>query len=120
MQDLLHTEFEMTHLRPLTTFLGMQIHRSRKNTSLHLSQAQYVKLILERHGMTDSTRISTPADRHVRLLKSLVEQQADANNQQQYQSAVGSLMYSMVGSRPDIAFTVSAGSQHSTNPGPSH
>jgi len=28
-------------------------------------------------------------------------------------------MYAMVGSRPDIAFPVSAVSQHSTNPGPS-
>jgi len=77
-------------------------------------------MILARHGMTDSAPISTPADPHVRLLKSSLEQQADANNPQRYLSAVGSLMYAMVGSRPDIAFAVSAVSQHSTNQGPSH
>jgi len=82
IQDLLHTEFEMTDLRPLTTFLGIEIPRSRRNRCLHLSQARYIKMIIERHGMTDSASISTPADPHVRLLKSSPEEQADANNQQ--------------------------------------
>jgi len=118
IQDLLHTEFEMTDLGPLATFLRIEIRRSLRNRCLHLSQAQYVKMILERHGMTDSGPIRTPADPPVRLLKSSLEHQADANNPQRYQSAVGSLMYAMVASRPDIAFAVSAVSQHSTNPGP--
>jgi len=110
----------MTDLGPLKTFLRIEIRRSRRNRCLHLSQARYINMILERHGRTDSAPISTPADPHVRLLKSSPEQQADANNPQRYQSAVGLLMYAMVGSTPDIAFPVLAVSQHSTNPGPSH
>jgi len=31
IQDLLHTEFEMTDLRPLTTFLAIEIRRSHRN-----------------------------------------------------------------------------------------
>ena len=37
-----------------------------------------------------------------------------------YQSAVGSLMYAMLGTRPDISFAVGAVSQYSSNPGELH
>jgi hypothetical protein len=37
-----------------------------------------------------------------------------------YQSAVGALMYAMLGTRPDIAFAVTKLSQFSQNPGPAH
>jgi len=70
--------------------------------------------------MSNSASISTPADPHIRLLKSPPEHQADQMNQQRYQSAVGSLMFAMIGTRPDIAFAVSAVSQHNTNPGETH
>ena len=120
IQAILHEEFEMTELGPLTSFLGLEIRRNRKTRTLHLSQSKYIKTILERHSMLESAPVSTPADPNVRLVKTSCEQQADSLNQQRYQSAVGSLMYAMIGSRPDIAFAVSAVSQHSTNPGPPH
>jgi len=118
IQNLLHMECEMTDLGPLTTFLGIEIRRCRRSRSLHLSQTKYVKTILQRHSMTTCAPIRTPADPYVRLLKSPPDHLADPMNQQRYQSAVGSLMYAMVASRPDIAFAVSVVSQHSTNPGP--
>ena len=120
VQDLLHEEFEMTDLGPLTSFLGMEIRRSRPGRTLHLSQSKYIATILERHGMSTCALVSTPADPHIRLQKSLPEDQADSMNQQRYQSAVGSLMYAMIGTRPDIAYAVSAISQYSTNPGAAH
>ena len=122
IQTILHEEFEMTELGPLTSFLGLEleIQRNRKTRMLHLSQSKYIGTILERHSMLNCALVSTPADPHVRLVKSIPEQQSDSYNQQRYQSAVGSLMYAMIGSRPDIAFAVSAVSQYSTNPGPTH
>ena len=120
IQELLHAEFEMTDLGPLTSFLGMEIRRNRPTRILHLSQRRYIETILERHGMSESAPVNTPADPHIRLLKTPAEHQADPANQQRYQSAVGSLMYAMVGTRPDLAFAVSAVSQHSTNPGATH
>ena len=120
VQDLLHDEFEMTDLGPLTSFLGIEIRRSRPGRTLHLSQSRYIATILERHGMSTCAPVSTPADPHIRLQKSLPEDQEDSINQQRYQSAVGSLMYAMIGTRPDIAYAVSAVSQYSTNPGAAH
>jgi hypothetical protein len=37
-----------------------------------------------------------------------------------YQSAIGAVMYTMLGTRPDIAYAVTALSQFSNNPGPVH
>ena len=120
IRSLLNEEFEMTDLGPLTVFLGMEIRRNRRLRNLHLSQTRYINAILERFGMASATTISTPADPHVHLIASPPEHIAEAINRQRYQAAVGSLIYAMIGTRPDIAFAVSAISQYSTNPGPAH
>ena len=39
---------------------------------------------------------------------------------QPYQRAVGALMYLMLGTRPDLAYTVAALGRHSTFPGTDH
>jgi hypothetical protein len=44
----------------------------------------------------------------------------DAAFIRQYQSAVGALMYAMLGTRPDLAFAVASLSQFSSNPGQPH
>jgi len=38
----------------------------------------------------------------------------------QYQSAVGTLMYAMLGTRPDIAYAISSVSRYAANPTPAH
>jgi len=52
IQSLLHQEFEMTDLGPLTSFLGLEIPRDRSTRILHLSQQRYIDTILLRHGVT--------------------------------------------------------------------
>ena len=45
---------------------------------------------------------------------------APAKDKRDYQSAVGSLMYAMMGTRPDIAYAVSVVSRFASNPNESH
>ena len=120
IRNLLHEEFEMTDLGPLTVFLGMEIRRNRPLRLLHLSQQRYIQIILERFGMSSAAVVSTPADPHVRLTASPPNIVNEEINRQRYQAAVGSLMYAMIGTRPDISFAVSAVSQYSKNPGAAH
>ena len=120
IRGLLHEECAMTDLGPLTGFLGMEICRNRVLQNLHLSQQRYIDNILDRFGMSMAATVSTPSDPHVRLPASPADHVADSINQQRYQAAVGSLMYAMIGIRPDIAFALSIVSQYSYNPGPSH
>ena len=42
--------------------------------------------------------------------------EAKAELRLKYQSAVGSLIYTMLGTRPDIAYAVSVVSRYTTNP----
>jgi len=120
IRGLLHDEFEMTDLRPLTVFLGIEIRRNRQLRRVHISQQQYIPTILNQFRMSTAVTVSTRADPHVRLTTSSADHRADQINKERYQSAVGSLMYAMIGTRPDIPFSVSAVSQYSTNPGRMH
>ena len=116
----LHSEFDITDLGPLRIFLGLEIARNRTNRTLHLSQSQYVHKILCTHGLANCNPSQTPAVPHVRLRKPSPEFEATAEAIKQYQSAVGALMYAMLGSRPEIAYAVSKVSQYCTNPDATH
>lgn len=41
-------------------------------------------------------------------------------NTREYQSRIGSVMYAMLGTRPDISFAITILSQYSSNPGEGH
>jgi len=116
----LNEEFSMTDLGELRTFLGFEIERNRTDRTLLLSQSRYIQKILGNSGMQACNPASTPADPHIQLEKSSTEFEATCEKKKIYQSAVGSLMYAMLGSRPDIAYAVSRVSQYSTNPNQSH
>ncbi|KAH9684683.1 DNA (cytosine-5)-methyltransferase [Citrus sinensis] len=91
----LSTEFEMKDLGAATKILGMQIIRDRESKVLYLSQADYVKRVLTKFNMEDSKPVSTPL-------------------------AVGSIMYAMVCTRPDLAHGVGVISRFMGNPGKDH
>ena len=116
----LHQEFDMTDIGQLTTFLGLEIKRNRTNRTLFLSQIKYINKILETFGMQRCNPAATLADPHIRLEKSNPEYEATVADRLRYQSAVGSLMYAMLGTRPDIAYPVAKVSQFSMNPNITH
>ena len=120
IRNTLHQKFEMTDLGNLTIFLGLEIRRNRQARTLHLSQTTYIQKILDRERMHSCNPATTPADPNVRLEKCQLSYKASEEDKKRYQSAVGSLMYAMLGTRPDIAYAVAKVSQYSVNPGPAH
>ncbi|KAH9781841.1 hypothetical protein KPL71_008631 [Citrus sinensis] len=119
----LSTEFEMKDLGATTKILGMQITRDRKSKVLFLSQADYVKKVLARFNMENSKPVSTPLSAHFQLSKSLEPTTDDDFNYMRkipYSSAVGSIMYAMVCTRPDLAHGVGVISRFMGNPGKGH
>src|SRR5690606_15660414 len=77
--------------------------------------------ILDKFNMTCCNPVATPADAGVRLTKpSALEADALPLRQHPYREAVGSLMYLMVSSGPDIAFSVSKVAQYASNHGAVH
>jgi len=63
---------------------------------------------------------STPVDPHIHLGKSSAEFEATSEEKKMYQSAVGPVMYAMLGSRPGIEYTVSRVRQYGMNSNQSH
>nr|GEZ24737.1 hypothetical protein [Tanacetum cinerariifolium] len=63
-EKLMHNKFEMSMIRELKFFLGIQIHQSPRG--IFINQAKYAQEILIKHGMTSCDSISTPmATKHL-------------------------------------------------------
>jgi hypothetical protein len=67
-----------------------------------------------------NTKHDTPIVTHTKLQKAELDYKATKEDVKWYQRAVGSLMYAMLGTRPDIAYTVSVVSRFAANPDQSH
>ena len=83
----------------------------------------YVKKVLARFNMEDSKHVSTPLSAHFQLSKSLEPTTDDDFNYMReipYSSAVGSIMYAMVCTRPDLAHAIGVISRFMGNPGKGH
>ena len=92
LKVLLSREFDMKDLGAAKKILGMEIRRDRDAKRLWLSQANYVKNVLERFSMENVKPISTPLANHFRLSTSqcpkTVEEIEDMSKVP-YASAVG-------------------------------
>ena len=119
----LSRSFDMKDLGPAKQILGMAITRDRKAGKLWLSQENYVEQILKRFNMQHAKSVSTPLANHFKLTKKsclATEQEKEEMSVIPYSSAVGSLMYLMVCTRPDIAHAVGVVSRFLSNPGKVH
>jgi hypothetical protein len=101
----------------------MEFTRDRVARTITMDQAKYMEEVLKQFGMEDCKPIGTPLDTKVKFVK-LTNEEYDANAPRTgsvpYKSAVGSLMYAMVVTRADLAFTISTVSQYMATPGWSH
>jgi hypothetical protein len=123
LKKQLSREFDMKDLGAAKQILGMRINRDKQKGTLQLSQEEYIDRILKRFSMSNAKPVSTPLASHFRLSKDQspkTEEEKDFMAKVPYASAIGSLMYAMVCTRPDIAHAVGAVSRFMTNPGKQH
>ena len=108
----LKSEFQVTELGTLNWLLGIQIECH--SDSVTLSQQAYIDKLLSRFGMTSCNPVTLPSDPNSKLRKFQDgDNIADATL---YQQKIGSLIYLVIGTCPDLAFTVSLLSQYSSQP----
>ena len=103
--------------------LGMEITKDRESVLLFLSQHSYIKKIHHRFNMHDAKSVNTPIAPHFKLSSSdcpSTDEDFEYMSRVSYSSAIGSLMYSMVSSRPDLSFAMSLVSRFMANPGKEH
>eukprot|EP00253_Pinus_taeda_P001525 PITA_01525 len=119
----LANSFAMKDLGAAKQILGMRITRDRKNRKLTFSQNEYIQKVLKRFNMHNAKPVSTPFASHFKLSKEMCpknQEDVDYMSKVPYASAVGSLMYAMVCTRPDIAHAVGVVSRYMNNPGKEH
>ena len=101
----------------------MRILRDRKNKKLWLSNEKYIEKVLERFNMGSSKPVNTALAGHFKLSSKQCptsEKDKEKMKKVPYASAIGSLMYAMVCTRPDIAHAVGVVSRFLSNPGKEH
>jgi hypothetical protein len=99
----------------------MEVIRDRPRRTLRLSQEAYLRKVLEDHDIENcATVVSTPMETSVKLMPAEPDYECPSSLRREYQSAVGSLIYAMLGTRPDLAFAVLVVSRFASNPTTTH
>jgi hypothetical protein len=117
------SKYKMKDLGDVNWILGMKLTRDRARGVLTLDQSLYLNKVLDRYGMSDSKPVSTPETVGAKLsINDCPSSDEEKENMRDvpYMSAVGSLLYAALGTRPDIAHAVNVASKFMSNPGQSH
>lgn len=105
----------MTDCGAMRHFLGINIRYDRNAGSMQLSQVANIARILVKFGMADCNPSRTPMEKGLRL-------EANGGNivEEPYRELLGSLMYVMMSTRPDICYQVGYLGRFQQHPGQQH
>eukprot|EP00253_Pinus_taeda_P008967 PITA_08967 len=123
LKTQLSSKFDMKDISAANYILGMEIKRDRTKRKLWLNQRKYVETILQRFNMQDSKPVKVPIPVGVRLsAEQCPKTQEEEENMSRapFASVVGSVMYAMVSTRPDIAHAMGVLSRFMSKPGKEH
>ena len=114
IKRMLNNKFDMKDMGVADVILGIKI--SKTPDGLILSQSHYIEKILQKYDQDNSSPARTPIDISIHLSKN----NGKGISQREYAQIIGSLMYVMNCTRPDIAYAVSKLSRYTSNPGSDH
>src|SRR3954466_9300611 len=113
----------MKDLGEAAYILGIKIYRDRSRRLIGLSQSAYIDKVLKRFNMHDAKKGFLPMSHGIHLSKTQGPSTPDEQRRMDkilYASAIGSIMYAMVCTRPDVSYALIATSRYQANPGESH
>lgn len=114
VKEMLKGEFEMKDMGPASKILGMEILRDRTKDILAVTQKSYIAKVLKKFSMEKFKPMATPMAQHFKLShqNSPKSEEADYIKNVPYANAVGSLMYVMICTKPDLAYSASLVSRY--------
>jgi hypothetical protein len=92
------SQFRMKDLGAISSFLGIDFKQSQGKITMN--QSRFILKILERFGMTDCKPRTTPCEQRPESTDS------EMSESRQYREIVGSLIYIMTCTRPDLGWIV--------------
>ena len=113
-KNMLSTRFDMKEMGLANVILWVKILRT--SDGLVLSRSYYVEKILNKFSKDDSGVARTPLDVNLHLSKN----KGESVSQLEYSKVIGSMMYLMSCTRPDIAYIISKLSRYTSNPNDDH
>lgn len=113
VKEMLSEKFKMKDLGRLGHFLGIDFTQSEGK--IKMNQTRYITKILERFGMSDCKTRSTPCEQKLNF-----DGDGELIDSKRYREVIGSLIYVMTCTRPDISWIVSKLSQYLSEPKEQH
>src|SRR5258707_4523115 len=115
-KQLFMTKWECRDLGDCKEFLRMRVQR--KGQSIHIDQGSYLEKVVECFGMINAKYALTPLPTGY----TPTPNEGEVNPQMRtlFQQIIGSLLYIMLGTHPDIAFAVTKLAQFAANPSKEH
>jgi hypothetical protein len=111
----LRSHFTITEMGFPQALLGIEVVRNDRAITLH--QSSYLKRLVEDTGMEESNHVHTPI---IPQQFNTESPQLSTEEQQNYQNILGRVMYSMVATRPDLAFSVGYLGRYTATPTEEH
>ncbi|GJV21225.1 zinc finger, CCHC-type containing protein, partial [Tanacetum coccineum] len=99
-KKFLSSRFFMKDIGEMDVIIGIKI--KRKNKGIVITQSHYIKKILKKFNREDCSPVNILMD----LVEKIKLNTRKPVDQLEYSRAIGSLMYAMTSTRPDIAYVV--------------
>ena len=100
----------MKDMGEATYILGMKIYKDISKRLLGLSQSKYINRVLKRFRMSESKKGFVPIRYGIQLSKSMyprIKAEMICMDKIPYVSVIGSIMYAMLCTRPDVSYALS-------------
>ena len=106
----------MKDLGEASRILGIQIYKDRSKTLIGLSQSVYIDKVLKRFSMSNSKKGMVLGKSLSKAGCPLTREARDYMNRIPCASAIGSIMYAMLCTRPNVAYPFSITSRFQSDP----
>jgi hypothetical protein len=123
VKSYLNKCFSMKDLGEAAYILGIKIYRDRQRRLIGLSQSTYLDKVLKRFRMDKAKKGSLPILSGKILSKAqcpATVKDRETMSNVPYASAIGSIMYAMLCTRPDVSNALSLTSRFQSDPGVEH
>ena len=123
IKGYLNKSFSMKDLGEAAYILGIKIYRDRSRRLIGLSQSAYLDKVLKKFKMDQSKKGFLPVLQGVKLSKTQCPATAEEREKMKvvpYASAIGSIMYVMLCTRPDVCLAISMAGRYQSDPGVEH
>ncbi|KAL8134002.1 hypothetical protein AgCh_009177 [Apium graveolens] len=119
----LGNSFSMKDLGDATYILGIKIYRDRSRKLISLSQSTYIDKVLHHFGMQEEKIGYVSISHGILISKDNCPKSLDDKGRMSkvpYASAIESVMYAMICTRPDVSYALIMLRRYQSNPGEGH